>query len=64
MEAHHKYNFATHIELRYEIDNGVTFCAGCHDRFHSRFTNFKNTPEQVDLFISDFAASVSEILED
>jgi hypothetical protein len=57
MNAHHKYNFSTHEDIRYSVDNGVTFCRSCHIDFHAKYTNFKNTPEQVEEFISTYPST-------
>jgi len=35
--AHHK-NHATYFpELRFEVENGVCLCSGCHSQFHNNF---------------------------
>ena len=33
--SHHVYDYATHPELRYTIENGVCLCRRCHDAFHN-----------------------------
>lgn len=32
LEAHHLKPFATHIELRFDVSNGVTLCKKCHSK--------------------------------
>ena len=49
--AHHILNFSSHIELRFAIDNGITFCRLCHKEFHHIYTKRNNTREQVVEFI-------------
>lgn len=55
LEAHHRLNFATHKELRFDPANGTTLCQGCHIAFHARYTNFNNTPDQLTEFFGDFS---------
>lgn len=51
LNAHHIENFATNIEGRYDVDNGVTLCTDCHIAFHSCYGKKNNTKEQLDEFI-------------
>ena len=34
LNAHHIKHFATHIDLRYCVDNGLTLCEKCHKEVH------------------------------
>lgn len=51
--AHHILNFTEHVALRYEIDNGLTLCVGCHNAFHKLFGTKTNTKLQLMEFIGD-----------
>lgn len=56
LNAHHLYNFAEYENLRYDVENGITFCEECHllgypDSFHTIYGEKNNTPEQVYEFI-------------
>jgi hypothetical protein len=32
--AHHIFNFYDYPKLRFDVNNGITFCHCCHDKFH------------------------------
>lgn len=34
LEAHHIKSFARFPKLRFQINNGITFCINCHKKFH------------------------------
>lgn len=56
LNAHHLYNFAEYEDLRYDVENGITFCEECHllgypNSFHTIYGEKNNTPEQVYEFI-------------
>lgn len=49
--GHHILNWLTHESLRYDVDNGITFCEDCHRAFHRLYGFRDNTQEQIDEFI-------------
>lgn len=51
LHAHHIHNWRDNESLRYDIDNGITLCADCHMRFHSKYGKRNNTPEQLYEFL-------------
>jgi len=51
LHPHHIRNFGEIIELRFAIDNGITFCRNCHKGFHKRFGLKDNTKKQIIEFL-------------
>jgi hypothetical protein len=49
--AHHKESWNKDREKRFDVENGVTCCVGCHKEFHSLFGYGENTAEEWSLFL-------------
>ncbi len=35
LNAHHIKSFARYKKLRFRVDNGITLCKECHNKFHA-----------------------------
>lgn len=53
LNPHHIETFHQHIEKRFDIDNGITFCESCHKLFHKLFGRKNLTQKKVDKFIKN-----------
>ena len=51
LQPHHILNFSSHPDLRFAIDNGITFCKECHTKFHKIYGKQNNTREQLEDFL-------------
>ena len=51
LHPHHIQNFAQFLELRFAIDNGITFCQNCHQEFHKIYRKTNNTKEQINKYL-------------
>ena len=52
LHPHHIQNFAQHPELRFAIDNGITFSKEAHLEFHKKYGLNNNTREQLIEFLN------------
>lgn len=52
--AHHLEAFATHPELRFDLDNMVCLCVPHHEQFHKKYGYKNNTKEQYTIFKGEY----------
>jgi hypothetical protein len=52
LHPHHIFNFATYLDLRFAINNGITLCKKCHMEFHKKHGYKNNTKEQLEKFLT------------
>ena len=52
LNAHHIRNWRDNEDLRYDINNGITLCKKCHDRFHSLYGKKNNNEVQLVEFLN------------
>lgn len=53
LSAHHIYNWKDNEDKRYDVNNGITLCQKCHNKFHSLYSKRNNTPEQLEEFLKN-----------
>lgn len=49
--SHHIENYSKNKELRFDVDNGITFCTSCHIKFHKKYGWFESNREQLNYFL-------------
>lgn len=49
--AHHIRNWKDYPDERYNIDNGITLCESCHNKFHSEYGKKNNNKQQLNEFL-------------
>lgn len=52
LQSHHIKNFAEYPELRFAIDNGITFSKKVHNEFHKKYGKKHNTQDQLIEFLN------------
>lgn len=57
LHAHHIVTWKDSKELRYDINNGITFCHDCHNKFHSIYGKKNNDISQVQEFILNYGTN-------
>jgi 5-methylcytosine-specific restriction endonuclease McrA len=50
LHSHHINSWDTFISERYSLDNGITLCKNCHERFHTIYGKGFNTKYQFKEF--------------
>ena len=56
LNAHHLNQFSDYVDIRYDVDNGITLCINCHDAtikgsFHNIYGTHNTTPLQLREYI-------------
>ncbi len=51
LNAHHIYNYISHINLRIDISNGIILCNKCHSKFHVLYGYKDNNKQQLNEFL-------------
>ncbi len=52
LNAHHIEGYAENKDLRTDVSNGITFCADCHNLFHSKYGKKNVNKSQLEEFLS------------
>ncbi len=52
LNAHHIKNYAENKELRTNLNNGITLCRNCHNKFHKKYGKKDNNQKQLNEFLT------------
>ena len=52
LHSHHILNFSSNEDLRFDINNWITFCKECHSKFHSMFWYYNNDDIQIEEYLT------------
>lgn len=50
LNAHHIKNYSTNKDLRLVLENGITLCKKCHNKFHKKYGINDNSSDQMEEF--------------
>ena len=50
LHSHHLNSYDIFVDQRYILDNGITLCSVCHEKFHVIFGKGSNTKFQFEQF--------------
>ena len=53
LNAHHIKSWKEYPELRYNIDNGITYCQACHIKWHQEYGYDNTRKKKIETFIDD-----------
>lgn len=59
LNSHHLNSWSDHPSERYDVQNGVTLCQDCHEKFHDIYNKGGNTVAQF----KEFEKIMSEIIK-
>lgn len=55
LHSHHLYSWDIWVNMRYDVENGVTLCYTCHGTFHKIYLKGSNTRAQFEQFKKSFS---------
>ena len=59
--THHLYAWKTYPDLRFNLDNGITLCADCHNDFHSRYGKGEVTLSDFTNYLKEKSQTLSSL---